>query len=36
MPDANTPITIASLDSFPLPELALSGGMTTGHEIVFG
>ena len=30
--DANTPITIASLDSFPLPEPALLGGMTTGHE----
>jgi CxxC motif-containing protein (DUF1111 family) len=30
--EANRPITIASLDSFPLPELALSGGMTTGHE----
>jgi CxxC motif-containing protein (DUF1111 family) len=30
--DANTPISIAALDSFPLPELALSGGMTTGHE----
>jgi CxxC motif-containing protein (DUF1111 family) len=30
--EANRPITEASLDSFPLPELALSGGMTTGHE----
>jgi CxxC motif-containing protein (DUF1111 family) len=29
---ANKPITIAALDSFPLPDLARSGGMTTGHE----
>jgi len=29
---ANRPVSIVPLGAFPLPELALSGGMTTGHE----